>query len=58
MKRVHSTKALQSNKNKKLTNLHRKNDLFKATMSHRHKDYYGFVKTGFEKRLHYGHTKA
>ena len=38
------------NKNRRFANLHRKNDLLKATMSQRHKDYYGFVKTGFETR--------
>ena len=37
-------------KNRKLANLHRKNDFLKATMSQRHRDYYGFVKTGFETR--------
>jgi hypothetical protein len=36
------------NKNRKLANLHRKNDLLKATMSQRHSNYFGFVKTGFE----------
>ena len=36
------------NENRQLANVHRKNDLLKATMSQRHEDYYGFVKTGFE----------
>ena len=31
-----------------------KNDLLKATMSQRHGNYYGFVKTGFEKRKAHG----
>ena len=42
--------------NRKLANLHRKNDVLKATMFQRHQDYYGFVKTGFGKRLHFRHT--
>ena len=37
----------------KWAKLHRKNDLLKATMSQRHSNYYGFVKTGFEKRQLY-----
>ena len=40
------------NKNRKLANLHRKNDLLKATIFRRHKDYYGFVKSrSFRTRL-------
>ena len=38
----------KSNENRKLAI--EKNDLLKVTMFQRHKDYYGFVKTGFEKR--------
>ena len=43
-----STKKL--NKNRKWANLHRKNVLWKATMSQRHSNYHDFVKTGVRKR--------
>ena len=35
-----------------------KNDLAKATMFQRHKDYYGFVETGFEKKTEQIHTNT
>jgi hypothetical protein len=47
---LYKTDTTKRNKNRQLANLHRKNDLLKATMSQRHEDYYGFVKTGVHKR--------
>ena len=55
---LYKTKHKTTQQNRKLANLHRQNDLFKATMFQRHKDYYGFVKTGFENKPHYGHTNT
>ena len=51
-KMLYKTEHNETQQNRKLANLHRKNELLKATMSQRHKDYYGFVKTGsFRTRL-------
>ena len=50
MKMLYKTEHNETQQNRQLANLHRKNDLSKATLSQRDSNYYGFVKTGFEKR--------
>ena len=50
MKMLYKQSTTKRNKNRKVANLHKKNDLLKATMSQQHKDCYGFVKSRVAKR--------
>ena len=47
-------KEKQKNKNRKLANLHGHNVLKKNTMSQRHRNYYGFVKSRVGSRMSSG----
>ena len=53
MKMLYKTEHNETQQKQKTSQSPSKNDLLKATMCQRHEDYYGFVKTGFEKRQFY-----
>ena len=57
-KMLYKTKHKETQRKQKINQCTSKKYLLKATMSQLHEDYYGFAKTGFEKRPQQIHTNT